>query len=159
MTIRQNTLAASVLLLFIACEQASAQDLRLVPEPKQAQKREGRFTITPKTRIVINAAHAEEDRTAAETLVEEIEAATGTKLKIATARSMPTSGAIYLARVGDDKRLASTLEASSLAIDDKFNDEGYVLDANAERVIVAARTGSSSGNRSPVHERPSRFEK
>jgi hypothetical protein len=90
---------------------------------------------------VINAAHADEDRTAAETLVEEIEAATGTKLKITTARSMPKSGAIYLARVGDDKRLASTLEASQLAIDDKFNDEGYVLDANAERVIVAARTG------------------
>lgn len=89
MTIRQKTLAASVLLLFIACERASAQDLKLVPEPKQAQKREGQFTITPKTRIVINAAHAEDDRTAAETLVEEIEAATGTKLKITAARSMP----------------------------------------------------------------------
>src|SRR5438034_3018200 len=132
------------LLLLICClflsPLASAQDLKLVPEPKQAQKREGRFTITPKTRVVINSAHGDEDRTAAETLVEEIEAATGTKLKITTARSMPKSGAIYLARVGDDKRLASTLEASQLAIDDRFNDEGYVLDANAERVIVAART-------------------
>ena len=123
------------------CPKVSAEDLKLVPEPKQAQKREGRFTITPKTRILINSAHADEDRTAAETLVEEIVAATGTKLKITTARSMPKSGAIYLARVSDDKHLASTLEASQLAIDDKFNDEGYVLDANAERVIVAARTG------------------
>jgi len=133
------------LLVFITClllsSLASAQDLKLVPEPKQAQKREGRFTITPKTRIVINTAHAEEDRTAAETLVEEIEAATRTKLKITTARSMPKSGAIYLARVGDDKRLASTLEAGQLAIDDRFNEEGYVLDATTERVIVAARTG------------------
>ena len=133
------------LLLLIACllvsSLASAQDLKLVPEPKQVQKREGRFTITPKTRIVINAAHADDDRTAAETLVEEIEAAIGQKLKITTARSVPKSGAIYLARVGDDKRLASTLEASSLAIDEKFNEEGYVLDSNTERVIVAARTG------------------
>lgn len=132
------------LLLLTSClllsSRASAQDLKLVPEPRQVQKREGRFTITPKTRIVINAARAEADRTAAETLVEEIEGATGLKLKIATARSMPRSGVIYIARVGDDKRLASTLESSSLSMDDKFNDEGYVLDASSERIIVAART-------------------
>lgn len=140
-----TTMTKSVLLLLVSfillSSLALAQDLKLVPEPKQTQKREGRFTITPKTRVVINAAHAEEDRIAADTLVEEIEVAIGQKLKITTARSMPKSGAIYLARVGDDKRLASALEASSLGIDDKFNDEGYVLDANAERVIVAARTG------------------
>src|SRR6185437_13122122 len=102
-------------LLLISCllvsSFASAQDLKLVPEPRQVQKRAGRFTITSKTRIVINAAHAEDDRTAAETLAEEIEAAIGAKLRITTSRSMPRSGAIYLARAGDDKRLASTLEA------------------------------------------------
>lgn len=141
MSVRKKTLAGFVLLLSIACEPAPAQDMKLVPEPKQVQKREGQFTITSKTRIVINAAHAEEDRTAAETLVEEIEAAIGAKLRITTSRSMPKSGAIYLARVGDDKRLASTLDACNLAIDDKFNNEGYVLDSTTERVIVAARTG------------------
>lgn len=119
---------------------ASAQELKLIPEPRQTQKRQGSFTITHKTRIVIHAAHAADDRIAAETLVEEIEAATGTKLKITTARSMPKSGAIYLARAGDDKRLASMLDATSLAIDDKFNDEGYVLDAGAQRIIIAARS-------------------
>jgi Glycosyl hydrolase family 20, domain 2 len=133
--------AASVLLFFIACERASAQELKLVPEPKQVQKHVGEFTITQKTRIVINAAHSDEERTAAETLVEKIESATGLKLKITTAKSLPRSGVVYLARVGDDKHLASKLEASGLAIDDKFNDEGYVLDANTERVVVAARTG------------------
>ncbi len=142
MIVRQKTLAASVLLLFIACERGAAQDLKLVPEPKQIQKHEGTFIITSKTRIVINAGHADDDRTAAETLSEEIEAATGLKLKISTARSMPKSGAIYLARVGDDKHLAATLETSKLAIDDKFNDEGYVLDSNKDRIIIAARTGA-----------------
>ena len=120
---------------------ASAQELRLVPEPKQVQKHDGGFTITPKTHVVINAAHAVEDRTAADTLVEEIESATGLKLKISSARPMPKADAIYLARIGDDKRLASALEASGLPIDDKLNDEGYVLEANPERIIVAARTG------------------
>jgi hexosaminidase len=133
------TLIAITAILLGFYTKSSAEELKLVPEPKQVQKRAGEFRIGPKTRIIINAAHAVEDQTAAETLVDEIEAVIGMKLKIATSRSMPKSGAIYLARTGDDKRLSSTLEPT-LAIDDKFSDEGYVLDANAERVIVAART-------------------
>ena len=120
---------------------AFAQNLKLVPEPKQIQKREGSFAITAKTRIVINSAHADGDRTAAETLVEEIQAGSGQRLKITTSRSMPKSDAIYLVRAGDDKRATSTLESRQLGIDDKLNDEGYVLDAAAERIIIAARTG------------------
>jgi len=126
--------------LFSVHAHASAQELKLVPEPKQIQRQEGSFTISPKTRIVINTVHADEDRTAAETLSEEIETATGQKLKITTSKSLPKSGAIYLARVADDKRLGAALEAHGLAIDDKFNDEGYALDVNPERVIVGART-------------------
>jgi len=135
----------NLLLALLSClllsSVAPAQELKLVPEPRQIQKHEGTFAITQKTRIVINAAHADEDRLGAETLVDEIEAATGLKLKITTARSIPQSGVIYLVRVGDDKHLASTLQIANLSIDDKFNDEGYVLDANTERVVVAARTG------------------
>jgi hexosaminidase len=134
------TLIATGFFLFTA-SLASAQDVKLVPEPKQVQKREGAFNVTPKIRIVINSAHSKEDTTAAETIADEIEAATGRKVKITTARSMPKSNAIYLARTGDDKRLASTLDASGLSIDDKLDEEGYALDANKERVIVAARTG------------------
>jgi hypothetical protein len=83
--------------------------------------------------------HADEDRTGAETLAEEIESATGQKLRITTARSIPKSNAIYLARVGDDRHLSATLEGAGLAIDG--NDEGYVLDADKDRVVIAARTG------------------
>ena len=137
MTKKSILLLLSVLLLHSA---ARAQDFKLIPEPRHTQKGEGSFTITPKTRVVINAAPADDDRTAAETLIEEIEAATGTILKIAVSRSMPKSGAIYLARVGDDKRLVSTLETKGLVIDDKFNEEGYVLDADPNRIIIAART-------------------
>src|SRR6266850_2084927 len=109
------------LLVVISCvllsSMASSQELKLIPEPRQVQKREGAFMISQKTRLVINRAHTDEDRTAAESLVEEIEAACGLKLKISTSRSAPKAGAIYLARVGDDNGLASTLEASGVAID------------------------------------------
>ena len=127
--------------LFLFYNSASAQDLKLVPEPKQIQKHDGKFVITAGTRIVINNAHRDEDRLAAETLAQEIEAMSGKRLKITTG-SLPKSGAIYLARVEDDKHLASMLEANKLAIDDKFNDEGYVLESDKERVVIAARSGA-----------------
>ncbi|HSE35662.1 MAG TPA: beta-N-acetylhexosaminidase, partial [Blastocatellia bacterium] len=136
----KNALLALITWLLISSV-VSAQELKLVPEPRHTQKRQGSFTITPKTRIVINDAHDKDDRTAAETLVDEIEAVTGTRLKISTARSAPKSRAIYLARVADDKRLATTLEGVGLPIDDGFNEEGYVLDAGSQRIIIAARSG------------------
>jgi hexosaminidase len=142
--IKRNSvfIPACALIFFVFIPpQAFAQDLKLIPEPKQVQKREGAFNITPRIRIVINSARRDEDRKAAEMLAEEMEAATGQKIKITTARSMPKSNAIYLARTGDDARLAPALAAGGLSIDDKFDEEGYVLDANEERVIVAARTG------------------
>jgi hypothetical protein len=134
--------ACALIFFFFVPPRAFAQDLKLIPEPKQVQKREGAFNITPKTRIVINSAHGEEDAKAARMVAEEIEAATGQKIKITTARSMPKSNAIYLTRVGDDRRLRSTLDANRLTIDDSFDEEGYVLDADKERVVVAARTGA-----------------
>jgi hexosaminidase len=142
-TIKRAGPASLVVALVLSAisQLTSAQELKLIPEPRQVQKRDGAINITSKTRIVINSAHAAEDRFAAETIAEEIEAASGLKLKISTARSAPKSGAIYFARAGDDKALASSLEASKLAIDDKFDDEGYVLDATSERVVIAARAG------------------
>jgi hexosaminidase len=140
MKIKPSHLLIAAALLAVSAR-ASAQGLKLVPEPKQAQKREGSLNITRKTRVVINAAHAEEDRTAAETIAEEIESATGQKIKIVTARSAPESNAIYLARAGDDRRLRRALDADGLNIDDKFDEEGYVLDATSRRVIISARTG------------------
>ncbi|HKQ05146.1 MAG TPA: glycoside hydrolase family 20 zincin-like fold domain-containing protein [Blastocatellia bacterium] len=129
-------------IILLSATSAFAQDLKLIPEPKQVERRAGAFAITSKTRIVVNSAHTEEDRAAAETLGEEIERATGRKVAITTSRSLPKANAIYLARVGDDARLSAALAADKLAIDDKLDEEGYVIDASAERIVVAARTGA-----------------
>ena len=129
------------LMLFFALK-TSAQELRLIPEPKEIEKREGAFTLSPKTRIVINSAHAEEDRVGAEMLAEEIEAATGWRLRIRAARRMPKSSrTIYLTRAGDDRRLNEALEAKGLRFDDKFDEEGYALYAEKERIVIAAPSG------------------
>ncbi len=138
-------LTVAVCLLFIGlapCE-IPAQDLKLVPEPKEVQKREGVFVIGPGTQVVLGMTHAQEDRTAAEMLAEEIEAATGWKIRIIASRFMPkSSGVIYLARLGDDRSVRSALEAKGLSLDEKSQEEGYLLDVDGKRIIVAGATGA-----------------
>ncbi len=121
---------------------ASAQELKLVPEPKQVERRDGLFRAGAGLRIVLGAAHAKDDRVAAEMLSDEIRAATGRKAPITTALALPeSSGVIYLSRAGDDRSLRRKLAARGLAVDEEFDDEGYVLEADAKRIVVAARTG------------------
>ncbi len=120
----------------------SAQELKLIPEPKQVERREGVFRVGPGARIVLGAAHAREDRIAAEVLAEEIQAATGRKITITTSRTAAaSSGAIYLVRLGDDRRLRAALEARGLRAEATFDPEGYLLDADSKRIIVAGVTG------------------
>lgn len=137
-----SLLAVAAFLLLVGIE-AQAQELKLIPEPRQVQKREGFFKVDSKTRIVINRANEKQDRVAAEMLAQEIQSATGKRIKISAAKSMPDSrGVIYLARASrDDRRLMTALEARGLSIDDDFDEEGYALDSSGERIIVVGRTG------------------
>src|SRR5437870_11665577 len=121
---------------------ALAQELKLVPEPKQVERREGAFRAGPGVRIVRGAARAREDRIAAEMLAEEIQSTMGWKVAITTSRELPQStGVIYLGRVGDDRRLRAALEARELGTDETFDPQGYVLDADSKGIRVAATTG------------------
>jgi hexosaminidase len=119
-----------------------AQELKLVPEPKQVERREGAFRVGPSVRIVLGEAHSHEDRTAAEMLAEEIYAATGRRVSIATAgASELPSGVIYLARLADSSRLRAALESKGLRADEHFDAEGYLLDADSRHIWVAGATG------------------
>ncbi len=120
----------------------SAQELNLIPEPKQVERRAGAFRVGPGVRIVLGAAHAREDRTAAEMLAEEIQAATGRKVPITTSRAAGvSSGVIYLARLSDDPRLRAALAARGLRAEEAFDPEGYLLDADSRRIWVAGASG------------------
>ncbi|HYH00820.1 MAG TPA: glycoside hydrolase family 20 zincin-like fold domain-containing protein [Terriglobales bacterium] len=115
--------------------------LQLVPYPKEVKALDGSFNVTGATRIVINSSHAQEDRVAAETLAEEIKDATGQKPRIVIGRG-PANGAIYLARLTDDRSLRSALAAKGLATEEKFNEEGYVLQVTRDRIIVGGQSGA-----------------
>src|SRR5207248_3244419 len=98
--------------------------------------------ITAATRILVNARYAKEDRLTAESLAEEIEAATRHRPRITTAAaSASTANTIVLTRLTDaaSKR---KLKAQGLAADPNFNEEGYLLTASATGVIVAGQSGA-----------------
>ena len=58
----------------------AAQDLQLIPEPREVQRQSGAFEVTAAVRLVVGAKHAGEDRFAAETIAEEIARQTGRKV-------------------------------------------------------------------------------
>ncbi len=112
-----------------------AQDLKLIPQPKQVEKGAGEFVVTASTKIVIGNA---EDRMAAETVAEEIQSATGHKPAITSGKA--GSGEIFLER-GPVPPFASPRSAKDGAPaveEERFKEEGYTLQASRNRVLITA---------------------
>ncbi len=131
---------SSVMLLLLCAlvPLSAAQDLRLIPQPREVQRNRGTFKVGATTRIVVGKRHAAEDRVAAEAIVAEVENATGRKLRITTGAA-PSSGLIYLAR-SDEPGIARRLHAAKLQVPD--DEEGYVLDATPLGILIVGRTAS-----------------
>src|ERR1700757_4998990 len=90
-------LSASLCLPASAQTPSSPNSLKLLPAPKEVRPADGTFELSSRTRIVIDAGHAVEDRNAAEPLTSEIEQQSGEKIPIESTRHMLVSeGAIVL---------------------------------------------------------------
>jgi hypothetical protein len=122
--------------------------LKLLPAPKEVRITEGRMVIKASTTILISNP---EDRTAAETLQEEIRERAGMKLAIEAATAAPkTAGHISLGRL-TDRGLRAYLESQRVKVEDEsgnrdfdqreFDKQGYVIRATESGVLVAGRTG------------------
>ena len=130
----------ALLLLLLTCW-AAAQDLQLIPEPREVKTGRGTFVVDATVRLVVGAKHAAEDRFAAETIAEEIANQTGRKVRVVTGAVAPGPGAIYLVRT-DEPGISARLKKANLEISSSFDEEGYVLEATPSRVLIAARTGA-----------------
>ncbi|MGC2646971.1 MAG: beta-N-acetylhexosaminidase [Candidatus Sulfotelmatobacter sp.] len=118
-----------------------ADQLKLIPQPKEVQLHSGSFRVKPSTRILVEFGHQAEDRIAAETLAEEIRDQSGLKLSItgekSDAKRKPST--IVLARLQDD-RIKKFLASKGLKAD-SIGDQGYLLYSDPLHLIVAANTG------------------
>jgi hexosaminidase len=122
--------------------QGDPPPLNLLPEPKEVIVREGQFRLGPKTRILVQLGHQEEDRIAAETLAEEVADYSGLKLNIVgtKATSKAEDGAIMLMRL-QDVRVRRFLAERGLRADAVMGQQGYLLFSDNSHLIVAANTG------------------
>ena len=118
-----------------------ADQLKLIPAPKEVQMHTGRFRVRPTTRILVEFGHQAEDRIAAETLAEEIHDQSGLKISIRGEKSEAKQepGAIVLARL-QDERVKNFLASKGLKAN-SIGDQGYLLFSDASHLIVAANSG------------------
>jgi len=119
-----------------------ARSLKILPAPKEVRLAEGSIMIKPSTTILISNA---EDRTAAETLQEEIHDRTGMKLAIGSVTAAPkTTGHISLGRL-TDRGLRAYLESQGVQTGDDLSHhdldkQSYVIRVTDSGVLVAGRT-------------------
>src|SRR5215471_18902027 len=116
--------------------------LKLEPQPKELQLREGGFQVGPQTKIFVQLGHQAEDRIAAETLAEEVESQSGLQLNIfgMKAAGKAEDGAIVLARL-EDERVRHFLARNGLKADSAVGSNGYLLFSDKDHLIVAANSG------------------
>src|SRR5215469_164174 len=144
--IPKKSLFSVVLLVSLALTTAahtplSPTSLKLLPAPKEVRLAEGAFEVTSRTRILVAADNATEDRNTAQTLTAEIEQQSTRKVPIESLRRLLVSeGTIVLARLSDSG-VRAFLAGKGLAADSNFSDQGYLLYADKSRIVVAGKTG------------------
>jgi hexosaminidase len=144
--IKRHALLFPYVLIFLVALVAaetprSADQLELIPAPKEVQMHTGRFRVRPTTRILVEFGHQAEDRIAAETLAEEIHDQSGLRISIRGEKSEAKQEprAIVLARL-QDERVRKFLASKGLKAN-SIGDQGYLLFSDASHLIVAANSG------------------
>lgn len=145
MTKRYLAILGSALLcvpMALGMDSPTSKGLKLEPQPKEVQLREGGFQVGPRTKIFVQLGHQAEDRIAAETLAEEVHYQSGLKLNISgmKAEGKAEGGAIVLARL-EDYRVRHFLARNGLRADAAVGSDGYLLFSDKDHLIVAANTG------------------
>jgi hexosaminidase len=144
--IKRHALLFPYVLIFLVALVAAetprpADQLELIPAPKEVQMHTGRFRVRPTTRILVEFGHQAEDRIAAETLAEEIHDQSGLRISIRGEKSEAKQEprAIVLARL-QDERVKKFLASKGLKAN-SIGDQGYLLFSDASHLIVAANSG------------------
>jgi hexosaminidase len=134
--------ALSCVMMTFGMDSPTSTGLKLEPQPKEVQLREGGFEVGPRTKIFVQLGHQAEDRIAAETLAEEVQSRSGLELNIVgmKAAGKAEEGAIVLARL-EDERVRHFLARNGLKADSAVGVDGYLLFSDKDHLIVAANSG------------------
>src|SRR5262245_25909407 len=109
--------------------------VRIIPAPRQITMAEGSFPIGRNGRVLLVNAASAEDRFAAEDLAADLKATADMSMSIGKGRSRD---AILIGTI-DLPPIAQALKQNSIDLPSNFSDEGYVLIANAEGIVIAGK--------------------
>jgi hexosaminidase len=127
--------------LLIITTVGSAAELRVIPQPRELQTGNKDFVLYKTTRIEITDAKNADDHFAAEQLAEEIQQAAGFKPSIGSFKGKVKNVIALLRSNAASRPPMRLLEERHLALDEKFDPEGYALDVDGSGVVAAANTG------------------
>jgi hexosaminidase len=141
---KKSNLLHVLLAVLAVCSVSAAETsdavtkLKLVPVPREVRVGAGRFLIGPNSAILLDPLSSKEDRTAAETLAQEIADRAGIVVPIRIARREESrSGVIALRRLSDPEAV-KVMRAHGLQAEKNFDPQGYLLFADESGIVIAA---------------------
>ncbi|MGH9455787.1 MAG: glycoside hydrolase family 20 zincin-like fold domain-containing protein, partial [Terriglobia bacterium] len=117
-----------------------AAEPQIIPQPREMKTTGQPFRITSNLQIVMASPASEDDRAAAASLRRELKLVTGHDFAVVSAVSMGGQPSIVLGRF-DQPEMQDMLKARGISTDG-VGDQGYVLTANPEQVLVAGKDGA-----------------
>jgi len=126
----------------LTCGLAAAQtpNIQIIPAPRQVTPGEGSFSLTRDTRLILADPKSADDQFAAQDFVDDLKATGDISLSIGKGQSRRD---ILIGKI-DSLPVAQALKLSGAGLAATLNEEGYVIVANADRVIVAGNTATGT---------------
>jgi len=122
----------------LSCGLATAQtpNIQIIPAPRQVTPGEGSFSLTRDARLILADPKSADDQFAAQDFLDDLKATGDISLSIG--KGQPRRD-ILIGKI-DSLPVAQALKLSGGELAATLNEEGYVIVANADRVIVAGNT-------------------
>jgi hypothetical protein len=133
--------AAIVIALFLVCATSSAQTpaVQVIPAPKSIEAGSGSFALDKRAHLVLADGQSADDLFAAQDFIDDLKATGDVSLTIGK-RSRHT---IIIGRI-DLPLVVEIIKRQSITIPSTITDEGYVILATADQVIVAGKTAAGT---------------
>ena len=123
-----------------ATTRAQSTAVQIIPQPKQLSLTPELFHLNRDTRLVLADARSEDDRFAAQDFIDDMKDTASVALSIGKGKGR---GTILVGRL-DLPQIQQALKQFGGAPDTKLADEGYVLFAGPNQVIVAGQTAAGT---------------
>jgi len=123
-----------------ATTHAQSTAVQIIPQPKQLSLMPESFHLNRDARLVLADPRSEDDRFAAQDFIDDIKGTASVALSIGKSKG---HGAILVGRL-DSSQIQQALKQFGGAPTTKLNDEGYVLFAGPNQVIVAGQTAAAT---------------